>query len=201
MGSPSLPRNYAVRRLQPCSAVSWVLRSSTPPSSALSIPRDIGAQRGRVKPLGFQTEILSEAAFRRRQLPLLAEKAAVQRLSYNHAGAKLTLRRLLDIDPNSVRAWVELGDVWADDRSRSRGAKELPLGGGGGRTPGGRARSFGFLRSDRRRSGSPRKFGRGAEILSGGPCDQRAAGADGRGQFGLAARSHCLLCQDRGGVP
>ena len=53
-----------------------------------------------------------EAAFRRRQVPLLAEKAAVQRLSYNHAGAKLTLRRLLDIDPNSVRAWVELGDVW-----------------------------------------------------------------------------------------
>jgi tetratricopeptide (TPR) repeat protein len=53
-----------------------------------------------------------EAAFRRRQVPLLWEKAAVQRLSYNHEGAKLTLRRLLDLDPNSVRAWGELGDIW-----------------------------------------------------------------------------------------
>ena len=34
------------------------------------------------------------------------------RLSYNHEGAKQTLRRLLDIDPDTVRAWVELGDVW-----------------------------------------------------------------------------------------
>ncbi len=47
-----------------------------------------------------------QAAFRRRQVPLLGEKATVQRLSYNHEGAKLTLRRLLDIDPNSVPAWI-----------------------------------------------------------------------------------------------
>ena len=53
-----------------------------------------------------------EAAFRRRQVPLLGEKAAVQRLTYNHEGAKVTLRRLLDVDPGSVRARVELGDVW-----------------------------------------------------------------------------------------
>src|SRR6266481_3625122 len=33
------------------------------------------------------------------------------------------------------------------------------------------------------------KFARGAEILSGGTCDCRTAGAGGRGQFGLAARS------------
>ena len=49
-----------------------------------------------------------EAAFRRRQVPLLAEKAAVQRLSYNHDGAKATLRRLLEVDPDSVWGWGQL---------------------------------------------------------------------------------------------
>ncbi len=53
-----------------------------------------------------------EAAFRRRQVPLLAEKAAVQRLWYDHEAAKHTLRRLLEIDRNSARAWGELGDIW-----------------------------------------------------------------------------------------
>ena len=53
-----------------------------------------------------------EAAFRRRQVPLLAEKAAVQRLAYNHEGAKTTLRRLLAVDSDSVWTWCALGDVW-----------------------------------------------------------------------------------------
>ncbi len=53
-----------------------------------------------------------EANFRRRQVPLLAEKAAVQRLTYNHEGAKRTLRRLLAIDPDSVWACGALGDLW-----------------------------------------------------------------------------------------
>ncbi|HTZ66176.1 MAG TPA: tetratricopeptide repeat protein [Roseiarcus sp.] len=52
-----------------------------------------------------------EATFRRRQVPLLAEKAAVQRLSYNHEGAKGTLRRLLNVDPDQTWRWIDLGDI------------------------------------------------------------------------------------------
>jgi tetratricopeptide (TPR) repeat protein len=63
-----------------------------------------------------------EATFRRRQVPLLAEKAAVQRLAYNHDGAKSTLRRLLALDPDVVWAWVALGDV-----GRITGASEEAL--------------------------------------------------------------------------
>ena len=60
----------------------------------------------------FDGQIAEEdAAFRRRQVPLLAEKAVVQRLSYNHEGAKHTLRRLLDIDPDQVWRWIDRGDI------------------------------------------------------------------------------------------
>ena len=52
-----------------------------------------------------------EAAFRRRQIPLLAEKASVQRLAYNHAGAQATLKRLLALDEDQVWGWINLGDI------------------------------------------------------------------------------------------
>src|SRR5205823_4339692 len=54
-----------------------------------------------------------DAAFRRRQLPLLTEKAAVQRLAYDHAGAQATLRWLLALDPDQVWRWIDLGDIAA----------------------------------------------------------------------------------------
>ena len=118
-----------------------------------------------------------EAAFRRRQVPLLAEKAAVQRLSYNHEGAKGTLRRLLDIDPDQTWRWIDLGDIC---RTIGSLAEALSLYGSAAQAAErtGAERDLSVSRQqDRRRSGSPRQFARGAEILSGGPCDCRAPGA------------------------
>jgi len=79
----------------------------------------IAAARARLKQLdtaGAETILdgqiaEEEAAFRRRQIPLLTEKAAVQRLSYNHDGARATLRRVLALDADNAWAWVALGDI------------------------------------------------------------------------------------------
>lgn len=45
-------------------------------------------------------------------IPLLAEKAAVARLSYDYPSAKATLEELLRLDPDDVWSWIDLGDVW-----------------------------------------------------------------------------------------
>ncbi len=52
-----------------------------------------------------------ELARRQRLVPLLAEKAAVERIGYNYDSAKATLRRLLDIEPDRVWSWIDLGDI------------------------------------------------------------------------------------------
>ncbi len=61
-----------------------------------------------------------EVSRRLRMLPLLAEKAAIERLTYDHAAAKATLRQLLDLAPDAVWKWIELGDLKAR-RAISRG--------------------------------------------------------------------------------
>ena len=53
-----------------------------------------------------------EAARRQRLIPLLAERAAVARLSYDYPSAKATLEELLRLDPNRVWSWIDLGDNW-----------------------------------------------------------------------------------------
>ncbi len=52
-----------------------------------------------------------ETARRQRLIPLLEEQAAVKRLSYDHEGAKTTLRKLLALDPDRVWDWIGLGDL------------------------------------------------------------------------------------------
>jgi tetratricopeptide (TPR) repeat protein len=56
-------------------------------------------------------EAKAEAARRQRLIPLLEERAAVERLSYDHEAAKTTLRELLALDPERVWSWIELGDL------------------------------------------------------------------------------------------
>ncbi len=53
-----------------------------------------------------------EAARRQRLIPLLAERAAVARLSYDYPSAKAALEELLRLDPNRVWSWIDLGDNW-----------------------------------------------------------------------------------------
>ena len=44
-------------------------------------------------------------------MPLLAEKAAVERLGYDYASAKATLKQLVALAPDSVWEWIDLGDI------------------------------------------------------------------------------------------
>ena len=86
-----------------------------------------------------------EAAFRRRQVPLLAEKATVQRLSYNHEGAKQTLQRLLHLDPDAVWARGELGDICRITGSLGEALKCYRLAAAAAERTANRARSVGVL--------------------------------------------------------
>jgi tetratricopeptide (TPR) repeat protein len=63
--------------------------------------------------IALLTEKIAEEKDARRQrlIPLLEEQAAVQRLSYEHDGAKATLRELLALDPERLWAWIDLGDL------------------------------------------------------------------------------------------
>ena len=89
-----------------------------------------------------------EDARRQRLVPLLAEKAAVERLGYDYASAKATLKQLLALSPDSVWAWIDLGDICvttgslaeADAAFRERNGRRAPHGR--------RARSVGVVRTE-----------------------------------------------------
>jgi tetratricopeptide (TPR) repeat protein/pimeloyl-ACP methyl ester carboxylesterase len=70
-----------------------------------------------------------EAARRQRLIPLLAEKAAVARLSYDYPSAKATLEELLRLDPNRVWSWIDLGDIWMTTGSLREAAKAFQAAG------------------------------------------------------------------------
>jgi len=62
--------------------------------------------------VGLDAKIAQEEAARRqRMLPLLREKLAIQTLTYDHAGARETVQRILDLDPDAVWDWIALGDL------------------------------------------------------------------------------------------
>jgi len=70
-----------------------------------------------------------EAERRKRLIPLLAEKAAVARLSYDYPTAKATLEDLLRRDPNRVWSWIDLGDIWMMTGSLDEAAKAFQAAG------------------------------------------------------------------------
>ena len=53
-----------------------------------------------------------ERTRRQRLLPLLRERAAVERLAFDHEAAKATLSRITELDPDAVWDWISLGDLW-----------------------------------------------------------------------------------------
>jgi tetratricopeptide (TPR) repeat protein len=52
-----------------------------------------------------------EQARRLRLLPLLREKAVIERLAYDHTSAKATLSQLVTLAPDSIWDWIGLGDL------------------------------------------------------------------------------------------
>ena len=72
----------------------------------------------------LNTKIAQEEESRKQRLiPLLAEKAAVARLSYDYPTTKATLQELLRLDPNRVWSWIDLGDIWMTTGSLYEAAK------------------------------------------------------------------------------
>ena len=53
-----------------------------------------------------------ETARRQRLLPLLRERAAVERISFDHEAAKSTLVEMTELASDDVWAWIDLGDLW-----------------------------------------------------------------------------------------
>jgi tetratricopeptide (TPR) repeat protein len=53
-----------------------------------------------------------EVARRQRLIPLLREKAAIERLGYDYDSAKATLKQVVALAPDSVWDWIDLGDLF-----------------------------------------------------------------------------------------
>ena len=87
-----------------------------PSNDGIDIDAAIGAARdklGAVDPAGalavIQAKIDDEERNRRRRLlPLLKERAAIERIGFNYEQAKATLPRL----PASIRTTYGLGSIW-----------------------------------------------------------------------------------------
>jgi tetratricopeptide (TPR) repeat protein len=61
----------------------------------------------------LQTKIAEEEEARKqRLLPLLKERAAVERLAFDHAAARATYAEIVRLAPDDTWAWFDLGDLW-----------------------------------------------------------------------------------------
>jgi hypothetical protein len=61
----------------------------------------------------LQTKIDEEEEARlSRIVPLLKERAAVERLAFDYEAAKSTLTEITRLVPDDTQAWIDLGDVW-----------------------------------------------------------------------------------------
>ncbi|HME24965.1 MAG TPA: trypsin-like serine protease [Acetobacteraceae bacterium] len=91
-----------------------------PSNEGADIDATIGAVRDKLQELDpagardlLQAKIAQEEQVRRqRLLPLLRERAAIERLAFDHEAAKATLAEITDLDPDAVWDWIGLGDLW-----------------------------------------------------------------------------------------
>ncbi|MDA8051948.1 MAG: trypsin-like peptidase domain-containing protein [Rhodospirillales bacterium] len=90
-----------------------------PSNDGAEIDAAIGAARGRLGRLDaagaralLQERIAEEERLRsHRLLPLLRERAKIERLSFDHDAAKLTLEEITRLAPDDVWTWIDLGDL------------------------------------------------------------------------------------------
>ena len=95
-------------------------RSIAPSNEGHDIASALGAARQKLSSLDTQGAVSllaarladEEETRRHRLIPLLREKAAIERISYDYDAAKTTLKQLVALDPNAVGDWVELGDLF-----------------------------------------------------------------------------------------
>ena len=91
-----------------------------PSNDGADIEAAIGASREKLGQLDtagaravLQTKINEEQEARaRRLIPLLKERAAVERLAFDHEAAKATLAEIVRLTPDDVWPHIHLGDLW-----------------------------------------------------------------------------------------
>ena len=91
-----------------------------PSNEGADIDLVIGAAREKIGTLDvagargvLQAKIEEEEVVRRaRMLPLLKERAAIERLAFDHGAAKTSLGEITRLAPDDVWAWIDLGDEW-----------------------------------------------------------------------------------------
>ena len=111
-----------------------------PSNDGADIEAVIGASRDKLRNLDIggardllQTKILDEQEARTRRLvPLLREKAWLERLATDYDAAKSSLAELTALAPDDFWAWIELGDLWRtigslDDAARAYRAAEAAV--------------------------------------------------------------------------
>jgi tetratricopeptide (TPR) repeat protein len=95
-------------------------KQAAPSNAGADIDATIAAARAKLRESDPQAALALLKAKRaeetqartKRETALLAEQAAVERLAYDYAGAKETLKELTQLDPDAVWRWIDLGDLW-----------------------------------------------------------------------------------------
>jgi tetratricopeptide (TPR) repeat protein len=101
-----------------------------PSNDGADIEATIGASREKLRALDaagardlLQAKIAEEEEARtRRLLPLLRERAEIERLTFDYEAAKKTLAEITNLAPDDVWGWIELGDLWELTGSLERAA-------------------------------------------------------------------------------
>jgi len=123
LGELGLPLDQVRARAE--EAIAAILEQARRPhertNDGADIDATINAARDRLQRLdtagaldGLAAKIAEEdAARRQRLLPLLREKADIERKTYDYPAARATLAQLLTLAPDEVAGWGDLGEVWA----------------------------------------------------------------------------------------
>jgi tetratricopeptide (TPR) repeat protein len=121
IGAENVPLAEVPARLHAYVEQARALAAAPAPATnnGTDIEAVIGAARdhlGRLDSAGaravLQAKIAEEEQARaRRLLPLLRERLSVEQLDLDHAAAIATLGEISRLDPDDVRAWIELGDL------------------------------------------------------------------------------------------
>jgi tetratricopeptide (TPR) repeat protein len=121
LGEPGLPHDVISARAD--EAVARILeqarKAPAHSNDGADIAAAIAAARDKLSRVdtagalgGLAAKIAEEEQARRQRLiPLLREKATIERLTYDHEAAQATLRQMLALNPDDVWGWIDLGDL------------------------------------------------------------------------------------------
>jgi hypothetical protein len=94
-------------------------RRVEPSNESSDVDAVIGAARQKLAKLDtggaralLHTKIVEETeTYRQRVIPLLTEQAEIELIIFDYGAAQITLKQLVELDPDSVLNWLSLGDV------------------------------------------------------------------------------------------